>query len=105
MYPLGAVDSLSQIALAPMVPEWLKKNDGPTISVKIMAGIPSLTPDEKQNPKKMKSAYERLSFGGSTRKSQRWQQTNNLQILFANIIKTTNQTNQIWGSENSKQIK
>jgi hypothetical protein len=37
--------------------------------------------------------------------NQRWQQTNNLQILFANIIKTTNQTNQIWGSENSKQIK
>jgi hypothetical protein len=54
-----------------MVPEWLKKNDGPTISVKIMAGIPSLTPEEKQNPKKMKSAYERLSFGGSTRKSLR----------------------------------
>jgi hypothetical protein len=51
-----------------MVPDWLKRNDGPTVSVKIMAGIPSLTPEEMRDPKKMKSAYDRLSFGGSTRK-------------------------------------
>jgi hypothetical protein len=51
-----------------MVPEWLNKNDGPTISVKIMAGIPSPTPEELSDPKKMNSAYNRLSFGGSTRK-------------------------------------
>jgi hypothetical protein len=58
-----------QIALAPMVPDWLKRNDGPTISVKIMAGIPSLTPEEMGDSKKMQDAYNRLSFGGSTRKS------------------------------------
>jgi hypothetical protein len=47
----------------------LVRNDGPTISVKIMAGIPSLTPEEMGDSKNMQDAYNRLSFGGSTRKS------------------------------------
>ncbi|KAF1971957.1 hypothetical protein BU23DRAFT_599902 [Bimuria novae-zelandiae CBS 107.79] len=37
---LGLGFAFILIALAPMVPDWLKKNEGPTVSVKIMAGMP-----------------------------------------------------------------
>jgi len=51
-----------------MVPEWFKKDNLPTISVKIMAGIPRLLPDEISNQKAKDAAYDRTSYGGSTRK-------------------------------------
>jgi hypothetical protein len=51
-----------------MVPDWMKMNDGPAISVKVMAGIPNLTPEEMRDLKKMKNAYDKQSFGDSTRK-------------------------------------
>jgi hypothetical protein len=50
-----------------MVPDWMKPNDGPTISVKMMAGIPDLKPEEQSNPDLMEKAYEKESHGGSTR--------------------------------------
>jgi hypothetical protein len=50
-----------------MVPDWLKPNDGPTISVKFMAGIPDLKPEEQKNEDEMEKAYNKYSYGGSTR--------------------------------------
>jgi hypothetical protein len=51
-----------------MVPDWMKHNDGPTVSVKFLAGIPDLKPEENRDPKKQQEAYNRLSYGGSIRK-------------------------------------
>lgn len=59
----------TQISLAPMVPDWLKANDGPTINIKLMAGIPYLNSEQMQDQKKKEEEYAKQSFGGAVRKS------------------------------------
>lgn len=57
-----------RISLAPEVPDWVKKNDAPTVNVKLVAGMPHLSPEEMQDEKKKQEKYKQLSFGGSVRK-------------------------------------
>lgn len=51
-----------------MVPEFLKKNTGPTLSVKILTGLPNITSLHLGSQKDKDAEYERRNFGGSTRK-------------------------------------
>jgi hypothetical protein len=55
------------MGLAPMLPEFLKKNDEPTISVKILVGLPNITSLHLDSQKEEGAAYDRMNFGGSVR--------------------------------------
>ncbi|KAF2675824.1 hypothetical protein K458DRAFT_397586 [Lentithecium fluviatile CBS 122367] len=58
---LGLSAAFTLISLAPSVPKWLKKNNGPKIRVNVFTGLPVVNgTDEKE------AIYEHMSFGGCT---------------------------------------
>ncbi|KAF2274415.1 uncharacterized protein EI97DRAFT_444160 [Westerdykella ornata] len=58
---IGLGVAFTMIALAPMVPDWIRNNPLPETKINVMVGLPKLTPEEQGRKEEV---YGQLSFGG-----------------------------------------